>query len=147
MVVWDYFQFASPTTKQINSVDIIMLGFELNFNNNAIRVGNDSSGDCETYQLGPYECTGSITCIWDAATDSLIADFIAGTTRKIQIAVGSAGVAGHLDFTIEAAKFTGASKDYGRPEGQAITLPFDCRHDGTNPIITVTLSDANDQGW
>ena len=143
----NFYQMDQPSTVQLNNADIKVLKGEIVYNNNAIRAGTNSSGNAITYALGPYELTGNLLVIWEGNTVSNLADFIAGTTREIDIAVGTPDATGHFSQLIPAAKFTGSAKDYSRAEGQAVNIPFDARHDGTNPIVTVTISDANDQAW
>jgi hypothetical protein len=142
-----YFDFASPSAKQLNNNDIVVYKFDINFSNNATRIGNDSSGDAETYGLPQYSCSGSITLKWDTNTVGVFADYLAGTEREIDLQVGTPGSDGHLGFLIPEARVEAASKEYGAEQGQAVTFNFHAGHDASNPIITVTLSDANDQAW
>ena len=146
----NYFNFSNMTTKTLGGSDVVVYDFSLKLDNKAVRVGNNSSGHAETYGVGipEYELTGSITLKYDANSLPAIANFLSGTTAALQLAVGSAGSAGHLDFTMPAIITTGPSMDYGRAEGQAITIPFKALYDaGGNPLITITLSDGNDFAW
>ena len=146
----NYFNFNQMTTKTLGGSDIVIYDFSLTFNNNAVRVGSDSGGHAETYAVGvpEYELTGSITVKYDANSVPAIANFLAGTSSALQLATGTVGNAGHLDFTMPAIVHTGPSMDYGRAEGQAITLPFKALYDaGGNPLVTVSLSDGNDFAW
>lgn len=143
-----YYYFNQPSTLQLNSLDLVVYGFTVTFVNNAVRVGNNSSGNAQTYGLPLYQATGSVTAKYDTKTQGIIADFLAGTSRKLQIATGTPASAGHFDITLNAIVHTGPAKDYGRAEGQAITFPFEALYDsGGNPLATLTISDALDQTW
>jgi len=143
----NYYNFNSMSAKQINNVDVVLYGWSVTITNNAVRVGADSSGDAETYSLPLYDITGEITAKYDAATDSLIADAIAGSGRELDLQVGSAGVAGHFGMLIDEAQFQAPTKDYANEQGQAITLPFTAVDATGGNLCTFTISDATDQSW
>lgn len=146
----NYFEFNSMTTKQLESTDIVVYGWDITIANNAIRIGNNSSGYAESYALGnPYIVTGNIVLKYDSATDTIINDLVAGNERKLQLAVGTGGAAGHLDFTMNKIAYTGVSMDYGRPEGRAVSLAYEAKYDdsGSADLLTVTLSDGVDKAW
>lgn len=145
-----YFDFSAPTIKTIGGSDVVLYGFSFTFNNNGVRVGNDTSGDAETYSTGIpiYDATGSMTVKYDANTDSLIADMLAGTTRAIQVATGTDGADGNVDFLFDECKILGIPKGYGDPEGQKITIDFTVKADAsTGAHTTVTMSDTQDLVW
>ena len=99
----EYYDFSAPTIKTVGGSDIVLYGFSITLNNNAVRVGNDTSGDAETYAVGVpnYETLISLTMKYDANTDGLIGDLIAGYSRAIQLATGTDGADGNLDFLLD----------------------------------------------
>jgi hypothetical protein len=147
----EYYDFTKPTTKTVGAADIVLYGFSITLNNNAVRVGNTSAGSAETYAVGipMYETTGSLTLKYDAVTDGLIANMIAGTSVAIQLATGTDGADGNLDFLLDECVLTGTPKDYGRPEGQAITIDFTVKADySSGAHTTITMSDdTGDRAW
>lgn len=141
----NYFDFNKPTVKQINSLDLVLYKWEINFKNNAKRVSNDFNGDAEEYFYNnPMEATWSLTTKYDANTQALKTDYLAGTKRSLQIATGSAGVAGHLDFDFDENILTSVARV--EQEGQALDVAGEVTYDGTN-MPTITLSDGKDQTW
>lgn len=145
-----YFNATQLSTKTLGGSDLVVYDWSFKFDNKGARVGSNSSGYAETYAVGipEYELTGSITVKYDANSVTAIANFLAGTSSALVIAIGTGGQAGHLNITCPAIVHTGPAMDYGRAEGQAITLPFKALYDaGGNPLVTVTLSDAVDRSW
>jgi hypothetical protein len=150
-VAKSFFDFTNPLTFQIASSDVVCYGFSLSINNNAVRVGNTSAGDCQTYAVGVpnYEVTGSIKVKYDANVQGLLAAMIAGTKTKIQVATGTVGAAGHLDFTLNACELNKHSWEMGQEYGTAVEIGFEAKYDlaGSANLLTITLSDALDQVW
>jgi hypothetical protein len=136
-----YYNFHTLTTKQIASTDIVLFGWDLTINNNAVRVGADSNGDAETYALPFFEVTGNLTVKYDTAVQGLIADSIAGTGRAIQLALAT------FDITLAESFFDNIGKDYGEARGQAITIPFKATHSTGTSMAAFTVNDSSDRGW
>jgi len=68
-----YFNFHKTPTKKVGGSDIVLLGFDLTINNNAVRVGSAGvGGQAETYALATgdtgYEISGNIKAKFDANT-------------------------------------------------------------------------------
>ena len=141
-----YYNFASPTAKTIATVNSVMSGFEMTFNNNAGRVGNTATGTAENYKMGipEFEITGSFTSLYDSVTDSTLADFIAGTSRALNFKIGTATNAGYADFAFPTVKFTGNEQDYANENGRMVTLPWKAM--GAT-LFNGQVDDLNDQSW
>lgn len=154
------YSFTSPGTafyntddivkKQINSVDMILEAFSFNYTNGFQRVptgGGDSSGDAETYALIGYDMEGSsITVKYDANSKTFIDDFIAGTTRKIQIDYGTTDNDSAFIQTINNAEIEGFDKDFSG--GMAlVTIPFKLAQSGSTNAIDIEISNAVDRSW
>lgn len=148
---WNYntqthFNFNIPTAKKIGGSDIVLYGFDITINNNAVRTGADTSGDAETYSLATteagYDVTGNIKCKYDTNVQGLFAADIANTSTAIQLACGTDGASGNFDYTASANIITESDKDYGDVRGQAIDVPFV----GQSSVV-FTCSDANDRSW
>jgi hypothetical protein len=149
-----YFKMTELSKAEINATAIILLGFSLTFNNKAVRVGTGSTGNAQTYALATdnlgWSVTGELNLILDATTAPLIEKSRAGTSVKVEFAVGTAGQTGHFNFLAYACYATGnPSKDYGRVEGQAISFPFQCAYQVSPAAsgVVVTVSDGTDRAW
>lgn len=142
-----YFNYAAPTTKTLGGANALISAFELTFNNNVERVGNDSSGNAENYSFGELELTGSVTTLYDANTDGFAADMVAGTARAIILDHGSTGVDPALLITMGNCEFTGNDQDYGGP-ARMETLPFKAMLDTSATAgVVIEVSDAIDRSW
>ncbi len=145
-----FFDFNKPTTKQIGGLDVVLYAFSFTFTNNAARAGVDTSGDAETYAVGmPYSTTGSLTVKYDVNTDDYEGNLRDGTSLGIiQVATGTDGADGNLDFLLDECKITNVSRGYGDPAGQQVIIDFEVQADSsTGNHTTVTVSDAVDQAW
>ncbi len=142
-----YFNYAAPTTKTLGGTNILMSAFDFTYNNNAERVGNDSSGDAENYAFGEMEIGGSITALYDPATDHQTTSFLAGTATAIVIDHGSTGVDPALLVTMSKCEHTGNDQDYGSV-ARMVTMPFKAMLDTTSNAQTVIeVSDGIDRSW
>ena len=141
-----YYNFAAPTNKKIATVNSLMSGFEMTFNNNAGRVGNTATGTAENYKIAipEFEITGSFTALYDAVTDSTLADFIAGSSRALQFTSGTAASAGYSDFSFPTVKFTGNEQDYANENGRMVTLPWKAMGP---TLFNGQVDDMTDQSW
>ena len=154
------YSFTSPGTafyntddivkKQINSVDMVLEAFSFNYTNGFQRVpsgGGDSSGDAETYALTNYDMEGSsITVKYDANSKTFIDDFVAGTTRKIQIDYGTTGNDSAFIQTINNAEIEGFDKDLSGGIAM-VTIPFKLAQTGSTNAIDIEISNAEDRTW
>lgn len=143
----DYFNFHVTPTKKIASADIVLHGFDITINNNAVRVGSTgANGDCETYALGigdtGYEISGNIKTKFDVNTQGIIAADRAGTTTAIQLACGTDGATGNFDFTCASCLLQDPKDDYENAMGRSIDIPFIA-----NTSAVFTCSDALDRTW
>jgi hypothetical protein len=140
------FNFNKPTAKKIGGNDIVLFGFDLTINNNAVRVGSDSNGDAETYALATtetgYDISGNMKVKYDTSVQGLIAGDIAGTATAIQLATGVDGASGNFDATFSSTFLQNVQRDYGDARGQAIDVPFI-----VNSPAVFTVSDAIDRTW
>ncbi len=143
----NYFDSHKPTNKQIADADIVLFGWSVTINNNAVRVGSDSAGDAETYALPEYDVSGSFTVKYDTAVQGIIADSLAGTPRRLELDIGSQGVDGHFGMVLHDCFFGDISKDYGDPRGQALTIPFQVAFNTGGDLAVFTVSDLLDQTW
>ena len=136
-------------TKSITATDVVCYGWDLTINNNAVRVGNDASGECQTYAIGVggngMELTGNIKVKYDANVQALKADYVAGTTRAIILSKGSTGVDGYFLLSLLACYFTDHT-DEAVDQGAAINLPFTGVYESGNEI-TLAVADAVDKAW
>ena len=84
----DYFAHSLLTAKTVNSAAAVVNSYSITINNNAQRVGSDSSGDAQSYAMGipEYSVTGEIAIKYDSTTKDVVNDFLAGTNRTIQLA-------------------------------------------------------------
>jgi hypothetical protein len=141
------------STAQLASNDIVPYGFSITINNGLVRAGRNSSGNASGYVPAAggdgYDVQGTLIMKYDQYTDGLIADHVAGTLRKIQLAVGTPGAAGHFDLTVYEADLDASGREYDRPEGQAISLPFFAVTDGavSDVGLLATVEDGNDRAW
>jgi len=150
--VWAYntqthYNFHVTPTKKILGNDIVLYGFDITINNNAVRVGSSgATGECETYAIGTgdtgYEISGNIKAKFDANTQGIIAADRAGTTAAIQLACGSDGVLGNFDFTAASCLLQNVADDYDNSMGRALDIPFIA-----NTSAVFTVSDALDRNW
>ena len=143
----NYYDFHAPTTKQVGSADIVLFGFSVTITNGANRVGGTTAGNAETYALPEYNVTGSLTVKYDTAVQGIIADSLAGTGRKIELATGTAGGVGHFGFVLDECFFDDIAKDYGDQRGQSLTLPFTADFSTGANLAVFTLSDGVDRAW
>jgi len=145
---WDYnpqtyYNFNSSPTKKIGGNDVVLYGFDMTINNNAVRSGSTgANGVCETYSLGQYEITGNIKVKFDANVQGLFAADRAGTTTAIQLATGTDGELYNFDFTCASCLVQNVGDDYENEHGRALDVPFKAN---TSAVFTVT--DAEDRTW
>ena len=143
----DYYKPQDITVKQINDVDVVLGGYSFTFTNGWARVGHDTTGDAETYALTMYDMSGSMTVKYDDNTKNLVDDFLAGTTRKLEIAYGSTGVDGAFFITINNALFDGNARDFANEMGVFLEVPFVLSQSSTTNAIDVEISNATDRTW
>ena len=138
-----YYDFHVTPTKKIAGTDIVLYGFDITINNNAVRIGDTgATGNPETYGLGRYDITGNIKCKFDVATQGMFAAEIAGTDVAIQLACGTDGAAGNFDFTGSGCLLDGVGDDYENAAGRALDIPFTAT---SSAIFTCT--DGLDRAW
>lgn len=148
----NYINFGAPAVKTIGGEDIVLYGFDLTFNNNLIRIGNDSSGNAESYGIGlgktGYEITGNIRCKDDDNTKALIASDIAATSFAVQLEVGTADTTGNVDFVFADCVGNGVVKEYADDLGRVLNVPFRAVYDTAPAAMSViTISDGVDRAW
>jgi len=148
----NYYNCNALSLKQIAAADIVLYDWSVTFDNGAVPMSWGSTGEVESWALAcapeGYKIIGNLVVKYDAVSQAYIADALAGTGRKIQLSIGTGGVAGYFDITLNSCIFgDGTDKDYGRAEGQAISLPFTAVYDGANAVATITVSDGVDQTW
>lgn len=122
------------------------LDFEITFKNNAKAVGVDKTtpGKFLTFALGDYECNAKTKVVWDANSRT-IQTYAAASTPYAWVATwGTAAADGHLNFALQAV--AGPAPDE-ESDTNSITFDLTGVQAGATKPITVTLSDANDQGW
>ena len=145
----NYYDFNAPTTLKVENQDVVCYAWDLTINNNARGESPDSNGEFETYGLGPYEITGNMTVKWDQYTASVFASSTAGTNSLIQIATGTDGATGNIDFLLSTADLIDPQDDFGDPVGQKVQIPF--RAAGVagdaSAALVVTNSDGVDRSW
>ena len=139
----NHFNFHVTPVKKISTADIVLYGFDITINNNAVRVGSvNATGDCETYALGEYDISGNIKTKFDVNTQGSFASDIAGTTVPIQIACGTDGATGNFDFTCASCLIQNVADDYENAGGRALDIPFIA-----NTSAVFTCSDELDRTW
>lgn len=146
-VTRSYFDYHNADTKTLNGADLVLYSWELNIENNAVRVGQDSSGKGQTYAIGipKFEWTGSITTKYDDNTSSVLTDFLAGTTRTFELIIGTSGT-NALEIYLEDIYYTGHEKQLDAAEGQQINIPFEVVYDGST-YSYISLEDGVDRSW
>jgi len=143
-----YFDFNAMSTKTLGGNDIVVYGFDISIKNNAVRVGNDSSGDAENYSFGipEVEITGTLKTKHDANTGDIADDLVAGTPREIILSVGTDDTTGHCQIDLDNVVFTDHGMDAKQQQGFAVELPFKTVLVSTD-YPTITVADAYDQSW
>lgn len=144
----DYYDHVLIQTKTLNALDLILESWTLTIETNCKRIGNNTSGNAETYSLGvpEFPVTGSISAKYDSKTKDAIDDFIAGTDRAFEILYGTAGADGGLNIKANVVH-TGPTKEYGNEAGMFVTMPFETVDDGTNAALLITQTNTQDRGW
>ena len=142
-----HYNFHVTPTKTLAGGDVVLHGFDITINNNAIRVGSTgANGDCETYAIGTgetgYNITGNMKVKYDANVVGMFASDRAGTTTAIQLACGTDGAAGNFDFTCASCLVQNVENDYENAAGRSIDVPFIA-----NTSAVFTNSTANDRTW
>lgn len=150
----DFFIFQKAAAKTIGGTAVVLGSFSLNWENNAKRIGHDSSGNPEYYAYSgggnDFVFTGEMSAKYDANSKDEIAIFLAdpgvgSAEKQIIFAWGSASADGYLKFDVNAI-YTGNSMDFGG-DAVMINLPFQGVDDGTNEVIEVTIENSNNRGW
>ena len=150
----DYYVFQSASAKTINSNDVVVGSFSLNWENGVARVGYDSSGNPETYAMGlgdGYSFTGEVSAKYDANTKDLVDTWLTNPTagsaeHNVTLAWGSSGSDGYLKFDCNAI-YAGNTLDFGNEAGVFVSLPFEGVDDGSNEAIEVTIENSTDRSW
>ena len=132
-------------TKQIAGNDVVLYGFDLTIKNNAVRVGNGSSGVTETYAIGidEYEYILGLKVKYDSNVSGLIDNFSGGSEVDAEIVQET-----NQSIEVYANNwiFTTHDHDFSQQQGIAIDLEGKCLYDGTDmPYIKFT--DNQDKGW
>jgi len=145
----NYFDYYSPTVKQVENADVVMYGWDITFNNNAVRVGSDSSGQAETYAIFTTDAGVDITGNWivkyDSNVQSIIGAHTTGTTVELDLAVSTATNPGYFSMLVNEAVISDPVKDYTDERGQSLTIPFEAS--GTGTAFLATVCDNNDRAW
>ena len=150
----DFFIFQKAATKTIGGTAVVLNSFSLNWENNAKRIGHDSSGNPEYYAYAgggnDFVFTGELSAKYDANSKDEIATFLtdpsAGSAEKqIILDWGSASSDGYLKFDCNAI-YTGNSLDFGG-DAVMVNLPFQGVDDGTNEAIEVSIENSVNRAW
>ena len=135
--------------KTVATNDVVLYSAEVTIENNAKRVGNNASGDCETYSIGVggegMELTGNVVVKYDANTQGLVADHLAGTARGITYTKGSTGVDGYFDLSLDTCLITSVP-DENLDQGAAINVGIKGLYQSGNEI-TIAVCDDVDKSW
>ena len=142
-----YFQGNELSAKQVENTDQVIYGWSTTITNNAVFTSPSATGYAETYSLPFYDVTGEITTKYDAASSDFISASVVGTAKEIDLQVGTGGATGHFGMLYDGVVFDNASKDYGDPRGQAVTVPFTAINKNGGNTAVFTVSDAKDQTW
>lgn len=144
----NYYNWAAPTTKTLDSQNIFLLGFSVTFNNNCVRLGNDSSGDAENYSMTMFEITGSLKVLYDTNTDGYLAQWISQTNAALRLTIGTNGNAGYFDMAFPSIEFTGNEQDYTNEVGRVVDLPWKAMGNTTgSDLFNGEIEDGSDFGW
>lgn len=143
-----YFNMHNAGNNQVDDTDIVLYNFEIAVNNNAVRGGNDTSGDCAYYALGDPEPTVDVSflCKYDANVQSEIDAFLAGTETKIELGIGTGATDG--DFALASyVAYTGKTREE-HERGSALSLSgrgvFEA---GGSAYPTISMADGTDKTW
>lgn len=144
----EYLDFNAMTLAQIDDADVVVYDFSVTMNNNAQRIGYNTSGVCQSYVINQPEAImeGSITVKYDANTQGELAAYIAGTPTKIEWGINDGDADG--DFYVGGeGVYTGYSEP-NNETGATMTLPFKMIYDTDSPANPgIIMSDANDLSW
>tara|TARA_R100000808_G_C2133947_1_gene142576 strand:+ start:565 stop:1596 length:1032 start_codon:yes stop_codon:yes gene_type:complete len=147
----DFYVFQSLNTKTVAGSDVVLGSFSLNFENNVVRVGHDSSGDPQQYTFPNFNCTGEVSVKFDDNSapeiDKWVLNPTAGSAEsEIILQWGDGSADGTLKFLVNAI-YTGHSYDFGNDAGVFVSLPFQGVDDGSNEAVEVLLANAADRSW
>ena len=147
-----YFCIQDMTTKTIGGADIVPYSLSITFNNGAVRVGHDSSGNAQSYHMALFDVTAEIVAKLDANTVGLIDKYRlspdAGAAEDaVALAWGSVGAVASLEFIMNAVYTGPNSRDYGQESGVGVTLSYQGVDDGTNEAIEVKQTNEINRGW
>lgn len=142
----EYLDMNASTNNQIDDADIVVYNWDVSINNSAVRIGNTSAGACQSYALNSPEPTIDLnfTAKYDPNTQGELAAFLAGTSTKIELGIGSGAadgdfvVGGYMDYT-----------GYSEPEqeqGAAMSLSGRFTYHTSVPP-SIIVADANDLSW
>ena len=140
-----FFDYNQMTAKSHNANDLVIYSFDLDITNNAVRVGNDSSGDCETYGILNKVVTGTITVKDDANSAAIRTDMKNGTGRTVMLTVGTVDNTGYVHLLLYNTHVLDVPLDLDRAEGQALPISYQVKNGSSVPIIYV--DDGVDQTW
>jgi len=148
----NYYNTRALANKTFTASDVVVYDWSVTFNNHAVPLSWSSTGEAESYVLGStdagYEVTGSATLKYDAATQGILADSLAGTPRLFRLSMGTdVNTAGWLDMQFLTCLFDGVDKDYTMEVGQAVKFNFTCGNVTTGHIVDVFITDGVDQTW
>ena len=150
----DYFNHGNLVTKTIGGADMIIESYSITFNNKAVRLGADSSGDCQSYALagsGGYEVTGSVRVLYDDNSKGILTNMLTTAfDTQIVLAYGSAAdpvtTDGELLCKINAG-FKAVDMDFAAETGTMLDVGFVGFDDGTNEIAVVEIDNAVERCW
>jgi len=154
---WDYsadesfYDMSLFTTKQLDSVDVVIYAGSLTFATSPTRVGN-AAGAAEDYTLAQngFMLTGNLILRYDSnVVDMLGTHHRNGTLFPIDLELSSAAAEGHIQFVYNAAKVLSFEHNHDRAEGQSINLTFQAGYNKTTPgaAFVGTVEDGKDRAW
>jgi len=131
-------------TKSIAGSDVVLYKLDVEIENNAERIGNDSDGNCEGYAIGVggngMEIKANATVKYDANVQALKAAYLAGTATALIYTVTT-----YLDIQIGAAIITSFA-DEGLEQGAAINIELTGVYK-SGSLITIAVTDGTDKSW
>jgi len=147
----DYYVHQLLNTKTIDNAALVVGSFSFTWENNAKRLGFDTSGNPEQYHFSQFDFSGEVTAKYDVNTQDIRDKFIlnpeAGSAECTVIMQWGDGSADGT-FKIDSNAVLSSHPSLSHPEeGTMVTIPLQGVDDGTNEAVEVTIANAVDRTW
>lgn len=140
------FNFHDIKTFTVGGEDCILKNFSLSIESNPIPIGPDGLGSWTNFALANWNVTCEITVVWDANARTALGSMDSSSEQDIILEWGTAAADGHLKFEIKG-KFQSGDLVEGETEDVTLSLLGASDIVGSEELLTITLSDAQDLTW